>query len=57
MFDRIKKFFEEEKCIYCGKPMSIVHEVFCPYETLGYDPKIKIYPTIEQQIIMVKNKR
>jgi len=59
MLSKIKSWFESEKCIYCGEPMNIAHEIYCPEKVLGYDPRIEeiTSPTNEQLIQIIKARR
>jgi len=59
IINSIKKLFECEKCIYCGENMSIRHDIYCPKNTLDYDPRIEAItaPTNEQMIQIIKSKR
>lgn len=54
MLDKIKKWFEPEKCEICGANNSIVHECFCFERTLGYN--ISEGESTEEKIYMMRMK-
>ena len=49
IIDKLKEFFEPDKCIYCGENDNTMHQWRCFKEVLGYneceefEPSSRIY--------------